>query len=160
MSEPQIEIQGGSLRDHLLAIRDKRGALTPKIVLDEARDPNHPLHGSFEWDDSVAGEKYRLGQARKLLQVRYKQEVGGEVRDLRAFMVSRPTAAADDDPDAEERPDSEYVPVEEIILDPIAKQLMLNQMARDWRNFERRYRGMKEFADFILGQLTEGSESA
>lgn len=54
------------LRELLLEI-ESRGRLTAKKVVDAARDPHHPLHVRFEWDDSVGGEKWRLQQARQLI---------------------------------------------------------------------------------------------
>lgn len=40
---------------------------TPIQILDKARDPGTELHKCFEWDDSIAAEKYRLSQARKVV---------------------------------------------------------------------------------------------
>lgn len=37
------------------------GRLTPAEVLEEARNPESPLHDQFTWDDTEAAEKYRLG---------------------------------------------------------------------------------------------------
>jgi hypothetical protein len=140
-----------NLRDILLDIRERRGKLTPEIVLDEARDENHPLHHRFEWDDSAAAEKFRLSQAANLLRVKYKQETVNGTRDLRAFVVTRPA------PDADEAdPRSEYTPIEEAVLDPITRQLLLNQMRRDWMTFKSRYGNMAEFAEFIAAQAAPG----
>lgn len=141
------------LRTILMDIRERRGSLTPQIVLDEARDPLHPLHHRFEWDDSLAAEKYRLLQAQKLLQVRYRAETGNGVRDLRAFVVTRP----EPEPNAVDAPTSEYTPIEEVAVDPVARQILLNQMRRDWKTFKERYQGMAEFMEFMRVQLgTDG----
>jgi hypothetical protein len=43
--------------------------ITPENVLERARDEKSELHKCFEWDDSVAAEKYRLTQARMLIQL-------------------------------------------------------------------------------------------
>lgn len=43
------------------------GRLTPSAVVDEARDPESPLHSRFEWDDSKAAHAHRLSQARDLI---------------------------------------------------------------------------------------------
>lgn len=37
---------------------------TTQQIVDKARDESTELHKCFEWDDAVAGEKYRLVQAR------------------------------------------------------------------------------------------------
>lgn len=44
------------------------GCPTPQSVVDVARDPKSALHKYFEWDDKIAGDLYRLDQARSLLQ--------------------------------------------------------------------------------------------
>ena len=45
----------------------QHGTLTPDLVVTDARDPESPLHADFEWEDSVAAERYRQAQARQLL---------------------------------------------------------------------------------------------
>jgi len=44
-----------------------KGDQALQVVLDEASSPESPLHGYLEWDDSVAGHKYRLGQCRHFI---------------------------------------------------------------------------------------------
>lgn len=57
--------------DQLLAdiSRDNHAkVLTPEMLLDAARDEDHPLHASFEWDDGVAANKWRLEQAGRMIR--------------------------------------------------------------------------------------------
>src|SRR5262245_40933442 len=44
------------------------GRLTPRMVVEAAKAKAHPLHDEFEWDDSVAAQKYREDQARELIR--------------------------------------------------------------------------------------------
>ncbi len=44
------------------------GNLTPRATVDAARDPANPLHEQFEWDNGIAGEKFREQQARSLIR--------------------------------------------------------------------------------------------
>lgn len=44
------------------------GLLRPQAVVDEARPEESPLHRCFEWNDQIAGEKYRLVQAQQLIR--------------------------------------------------------------------------------------------
>lgn len=46
---------------------DIYGKVTPETVLNVAKEEDSPIHSLFQWDDSIAGEKYRLIQARKLI---------------------------------------------------------------------------------------------
>lgn len=45
------------------------GAISPALVLERARETRSPLHQCFEWDDAIAGERYRMVQARILLRL-------------------------------------------------------------------------------------------
>lgn len=51
----------------LKRIIDNHGTVTTDLLLEEARSPTHPLHKYFEWDDSVAAEKYRQQQALSMI---------------------------------------------------------------------------------------------
>ena len=49
-------------------LMDKRnGKLTPKDVVEDGKNKTSPFNSYFEWDNTKAGEKYRLHQARYLL---------------------------------------------------------------------------------------------
>jgi hypothetical protein len=54
--------------DALKKIETRTGKLSPIAVIEAAREPDSPLHGYFEWDDSKAAEQYRLDQARCLIR--------------------------------------------------------------------------------------------
>lgn len=74
---------------YLIALEDiekrNHGLLTPRHVVDEAEDPLSPLHNYFEWDDSEAGRKYRLYQARQLIsKVRVRIEDNREQKYFNA----------------------------------------------------------------------------
>jgi hypothetical protein len=49
------------------AIYEKHGTLSTELVIEEAKDPNHKLHRFFDWDDEVAGKKWRETQAYALI---------------------------------------------------------------------------------------------
>jgi hypothetical protein len=149
--ETPVPSAGENLRDVLLAIRDKRGLLTPEVVVEEASNPDHPLHHRFDWRDDVAAHKWRLHQAGNLLRVKYKADVGNKRADLRAFWVTRGEDGS---------PTSAYEPIEEVITDPIQRELMLRQMRRDWRSFKKRYEHMAEFANEVLTDLSASAGEA
>jgi hypothetical protein len=133
-----------SIRDHLVAIHDRNGYLTPALVVDTARPEDHPLHARFEWDDAVGGEAWRRHQAHQLIRsVRIEYLKDERPRDVRAFV-------------AVPRPDSlqpSYEPTETAMVDPIQRRIVLQQMEREWRTFKARYEDLVEFADMIKGDL-------
>jgi hypothetical protein len=75
------------------------GSITPQDVLDDARAPDSPLHGLFQWDDATAAEAHRLDQAREVIrQVRVTV-----VTTTRAVQINRYVG------DPAVRPESGYV---------------------------------------------------
>jgi len=48
--------------------KEHGGIISPRLIVDVARDGKNPLHGYFIWDDKIAGERYRLNQASLLIR--------------------------------------------------------------------------------------------
>lgn len=69
-------------------IEKKRGEVTPRAVVEEAKPIESPLHTFFEWDDSKAADGFRDEQARRLVAcVVVKAYDGDETRNpTRAFV--------------------------------------------------------------------------
>lgn len=136
-----------NLRDQLLAIREEFGRLTPKIVVEAARPENHPLHGSFEWDDSVAAQKWREDQAGWLIRhvkITYRADPESPPSSVRAFHAVH-------DPEMT----SVYNPLEEILDDPFQRQLLMQNAQRDWLAMRDRYHSLIEFWELVKADLAE-----
>src|ERR1700691_4847214 len=111
-----------SIRENLEAIKEKRGKLTPELVVDEARSESHPLHKRFEWDDTIAGESWRREQARKLIievEVTYSKQDGTRGHTRGFYAIQREGNYV-------------YESTEEIVKDPISREILLSSMKRDW----------------------------
>lgn len=68
------------------------GRLTPDAVVEDARDPQSPLHDLFEWDDAKAAYQHRLDQARAIItSVRVVQKVDSTI--VRAHYYVRDPSA-------------------------------------------------------------------
>lgn len=136
-----------SLRDQLQTIYDQHGKLTPEIVLDEARDPEHPLHNRFEWRDDVAAEKWRREQARELivsLKVRYAAP-DGTPRDVRSWhAIAREHGHT-------------FEPVEKIGEDPLSSKILLATAEREWRAMRSRYEHLDEFLQMVRRDLGDAA---
>lgn len=136
-----------TLREALVEIRAKYNELTPALVVQEFSDPAHPHHRKINWDDASAADEHRLSQARQLIRsVRVKYREADELRPagyVRAFhAVAVPGSA---------RP--VYEPLERIAADPVATELLLRQMRRDWETLRRRYEAFAEFWDLVRAEL-------
>jgi hypothetical protein len=57
-----------AIRQEMERIRHGRDLLKPEDVVASARNGDSSLHRYFEWDDTVAGDKFRLMQARTLIR--------------------------------------------------------------------------------------------
>ncbi|NRA48169.1 MAG: hypothetical protein HRU12_03480 [Phaeodactylibacter sp.] len=49
-------------------IRQKRGTLTSAVIVEESRSETAILHNAFEWNDTIAAQKYRERQAGTLVR--------------------------------------------------------------------------------------------
>jgi len=136
------EMEMGNLRDELLAIRAKRGLLTPRIVYEEAKTKSHPLHDQvIDMPMKEAAEAHYIANAARLLRVTFRTEVDGRPADLRSFWVVK---------GSEKGPESHYVPIEEVIANPVSRAIMLRQMLRDWKRFKARYQVYSEFTEMVF----------
>lgn len=80
----RARVYGEELRR--LAAESVDGALTPQLVVAAAVDPDSPLHERFTWDDDEAADKYRLVEARRLLnRIIVVATVDGHPVEQRAF---------------------------------------------------------------------------
>jgi hypothetical protein len=128
-----------ALRDHLQGIYSTAGRLTPELVLDDARDPDSPLHDRFEWDDTLAAEKYRRGQAADLIRsVRITYTTPDQRQEkVRAFhAVTRADGLT-------------YAPTAELAADPFMARLMLQSAEREWKALHSKYAHLAEFVALV-----------
>jgi len=138
-----------SLQTILQELYEQRGKLTASIVLEEARDPGHPLHSRFEWNDSVAAEKYRLEQARELIRkvkIIYKEATERDgPKSVRAYYsVPGPEGRS-------------FRSSEEVANNPLMLKLVLAEMERDWKLIKQRYGHLVEFSQMVQRDLEQAA---
>lgn len=124
----------------LEAIKVKHGAITPKLVRDEARNPKHPWHADSRWlwhDDRAAAERYRIDVAREKIR-----EVGvtyidaeGQTARTRAYSAM-PQANANE---------WEYELTADVLADRVKRQVILGEMQRRIDELLQTYKGLEEF---------------
>ena len=114
------------------------GVLLPEKVVDAARAEEHPLHGSFEWDDSVAGEQYRIHQARNIIRVNV-EVIGPKEKETEARVWVSLT------PDRKEAGGG-YREVVSVLSDKEMRAQMLADALAEMRTFEAKYARIKELA--------------
>lgn len=135
-----------SLRDSLERVREAQGRLTPATVVEAATPPEHELHDRFEWDDAVAGHKYRLEQGHRLIQSVMVSMGTSPVRVRGYVYVARGNGRA-------------YEPTEDVAVDPIAAKVSLADMERAIRALEATYGHMAAFMQWVR-EKAEGQQAA
>lgn len=61
-------VDANTAGEEIAAIYNEKGHCDPEDVVDRSRPVTAPLHYCFEWDDTVAAEKYRQEQAGSLIR--------------------------------------------------------------------------------------------
>lgn len=128
------------LKSLLTGIWVNHGRLDGELVVEEARPEDHPLHTYFEWDDNIAGPKFRVIQAEKLIR-RVKIETRPPSVDdgphyVRAFISNRQAGRVGQ---------SGYSPIEEVAKDDVSYQMMLRAFRRQVDELNRRYGHLSEY---------------
>ncbi|MFD1656939.1 hypothetical protein ACFSL4_01490 [Streptomyces caeni] len=133
------------LRSELQSIYDQHKKLTPALVVDAARDEQHPLHSRFEWNDAVAGEAWRRQQAHELIRsvrVVYREaDEANPEKSVRAFHAVRKENG------------HVYEPVDKVAADDFTRRLVLADMEREWKALHRRYQDFEEFTAMVRRDL-------
>jgi hypothetical protein len=111
------------------------GLLKPEIVVEEARPKSSPLHSRFEWDDSVAGQQYRIWQARQLIRVSVELLAGTD--EKMDVFVSLKT----------DRKDGGYRVMSQVLSDAEMRAQMLADALSELELFRDKYQKLKELAE-------------
>jgi|SRR3990167_407859 len=64
ISDDDAQIYGDRLS---ILVEENNGLLSPEIVVDDAKNPDSPLHDYFNWDDKVEAVRHRVHMARLLI---------------------------------------------------------------------------------------------
>lgn len=125
-----------TVREHLQAIYDREGELTPELVLREAGKPDSPLREHFTWDDTAAADRWRLHQAHMLIQkvkIRVRTSPEQTVR-VRAFVHTG---------------DRSYQPTADALTDDATRDLILEQVKRDIEALKHKYSALVDFDEAL-----------
>lgn len=120
-------------------IAGDKNTVSKKQLVDSARSINSPIHKYFEWNNSIAGEKYRLEQAGYYLRVIVIECEHKNVRvRMREFM---PAATANGG-----NPRN-YAPTLRLLSTDTGKKLLLTQALQEMKSFKEKYAIFKDLCD-------------
>ena len=108
---------------------------SPSDILDKARDESTELHKCFDWDDSVAAEKWRIFQARKivgLLVISKNDENGSKIPSpIRVF----------------HKTDSGYKPISLIVKNQDEYEKLVYRCGEELRAIKNKYSHLTEYEE-------------
>lgn len=112
--------------------------LTPEKVVEVAKDENNILHEMFEWDDTIAGEKYRKMQAGNIIRairVDIVEDAEEKNKKVRAFVTTKRN--------------STYKPIEKVVKDIDQYALLLDKAYRELNYIKLKYENLKEIQELL-----------
>jgi len=108
---------------------------TAKQILDYARDENTELHKCFEWDDSIAAERWRLQQARLIVgNLVYQEPEKQEPTKIRVLQSTE---------------NNTYKPVRLILQNKSEYEQLLEQALAELHAFKERYKNLSELEEIL-----------
>ena len=108
----------------------KLSEITPQNVVDLARNEDSVLHSDFEWNDSVAGEKYRKIQAAEMIRMFVFTPAKEKNEPTRVFEISTQKNV--------------YKPTKMIVKNEDEYQALLKAALMELDNFKRKYHRLTE----------------
>mgnify|MGYP007012492139 CR=1 FL=1 len=113
------------------------GRLSPAELVNVSRPVDSPLHGEFEWDDSIAAEKWREQTGRVMIaSISVTVDDVNQTSPVRAYFNI-------------EHASHEYIPTEVIMSDEAKKERLLNIAKKELESFKAKYQTLTELADVI-----------
>lgn len=133
-----ITIETKTIIDELNQVKSKNGfnILVPKEVVEFARDENTELHSKFEWDDSIAGEQYRIYQARNLIRTVIIKDSGID-KSIHAFVSLSPDR---------ENEGGGYRGIYDVLENTNWRKQMLQDAMNELKSFEEKYKLLSELS--------------
>ena len=119
--------------DYIAAAND--GMVSPRALVDAARDPESAWHDSFVWDQELAAEQYLVMRARELLRFIVRVEPVTQVYE-RVMVSLRNDRTAD----------AGYRDLRSVLNDDDLRAALLSTALRELNSLRRRYAHLKELA--------------
>jgi hypothetical protein len=113
------------------------GELTPRAVVENARNPRSVLHKHFEWDDAKAAEAYRIDQARAVIRCIHAEDDDASEGHAPAFVS------------ISDKGGTSYRTLDAVKNSADLQARVLAQAERDLEAFQKRYTAMEEVCAIV-----------
>lgn len=151
----QYKVSADTVGGVLNRIEKEEGKVTKESFLEYSRNENSETHEMFEWDDSVAAEKYRLRQAGQIIsqlevtivredvqprEIEAEIEFNDEPTNISAFVNIAPKAPA---------APATYYNINRAMSDESTRKQVIRNALFELQAFKRKYRNLTEFAELF-----------
>ena len=106
------------------------GKFTPMEVLEKAKDETTELHKCFEWNDSIAAEKYRLEQAKNIIRMLVYEKETKEQAVVRYYAKTETKHV--------------YQPTKQFLVQEDEYQGLLRRALAELETFKKKYHTLTE----------------
>ena len=106
------------------------GKFTPMEVLEKAKDETTELHKCFEWNDSIAAEKYRLEQAKNIIRMLVYEKETKEQEVVRYYAKTETKHV--------------YQPTKQFLVQEDEYQGLLRRALAELETFKKKYHTLTE----------------
>lgn len=115
-------------------IKNTNGEIKPEYVVKEAKKKTSVLHDLFEWDNSEAGEKWRLAQARNIINHIVEVTIVCEVETEQKYWHSVTSDVGE----------NVYVTVDAAVSNPDYRKQLLDRMIATMENLTANMKYFRE----------------
>ena len=146
-------------------IEERDGEVTSKAFLDASRDEQSPTHSLFEWDDSIAAERWRMRQSQGIigqLQIEVViEETEDSVTDVELHVeempeenIRRVPAYVNTNPygrfgASKATTTGSYVNLESAMSDEDKRKVVLENVLNELSVYQRKYFMYKELSEIF-----------
>ena len=128
LTDAEIDTKAERLRPVMEALAQRGEGGSSRALVEAARDPSSPIHDCFEWNDSVAGERWRVYVANKYWGgIKIEIETPSGPVKAPAFI---PIVVGDE---------QSYRPVHEVAARADWREQMIAQATRELESWRKRY---------------------
>lgn len=130
----------------LKELETESGVLTPQMVVESAAKGGSPLHDIFDWDDSSAAKKYRLVQARMLINSVQIEILGRKTEGYINAVVSIESGQRG------------YIATDVAMNDAFIYAQVLKNAAREMRYWQNKYKNLSDLEGVVNEEKLEQVE--
>ena len=150
-------------------IEKSDGMVTSKSFLDYSRPEDSETHSMFEWDDSVAAEKYRLSQSGKIInqlsvEVIYEESVPADISINVEEQVPAKRQFVSAFVNVERKSIKQsavFMNVQEALRNEHTREMVLENAKSELESFKRKYGNLVELSEVIkaIDEFVDQSDS-